>query len=46
MNLYECYVKGSVMIEAESAEEARVIYAEFVASEPTEEFIYAEEVEE
>ena len=33
------------MIEAESADEARQIFAELIASEPTEEFIYAEEVE-
>ena len=46
MRLYECFVKGSTMVEAESPEEARGIYAQLVASEPTEEFIYAEEVEE
>jgi len=41
MTLYEVYAKGSQMIEADSAEEARQIYADLVQSEPTEEFIYA-----
>ena len=46
MPLYEVYVKGSGMIEADSADEARQIYMDLISSEVTEEFIYAEEVEE
>lgn len=45
MKLFEVYTKGSQMIEAETADEARTIFAELIQSEPTEEFIYAEEVE-
>ena len=45
MTLYEVYAKGSQMIETETADEARQIYADLVQSEQTSEFIYAEEVE-
>ena len=43
---YEVYAKGSHIIEADSADEARGIYAILVASEPTADFIYAEEIED
>jgi len=43
---YEVFAKGSQIIEADSSDEARQIYAELVASEPTADFIYAEEIEE
>ncbi|HEY4713823.1 MAG TPA: hypothetical protein VIH30_06240 [Aquirhabdus sp.] len=43
---YEVFAKGSQIIEADSADEARGIYAILVASEPTEDFIFAEEIED
>ena len=43
---YEVFAKGSQIIEADSADEARKIYAELVSSEPTADFIYAEEIED
>lgn len=45
MKVFECYTRGSHLIEAETADEARQIFADLVQSEPTSEFISAEEVE-
>lgn len=46
MTTYECYTIGSSLIEADSAEEARIIFADLILSETMEEFIAADEVEE
>ena len=46
MTTYECYTRGSTLIEAETAEQARRIFSELVWSEPTETMIAAIEIEE
>lgn len=46
MPMYEVFAKGIQIIKADSADEARQIYAYLVKSEPTSEFIYAEETGE
>ena len=45
MAIFEVFAKGSQMIVADTADEARQIYADLIQSEPTENFIFAEEFE-
>lgn len=45
MKTFECYTRGSAIIEAETEQQAREIFAEMVMGEPTDEIIAAIEVD-
>lgn len=44
MAIFECFTKGTIEIEADTAEEARAAFADLIASQPTADFIFAEEI--
>jgi hypothetical protein len=45
MPLFECYTRGSHLIEADNADEARKLFAELVLSDPTSDHIAAIETD-